>query len=216
MTCPEITQKIVMLKRKFNLSCQLQHLLRSLISFSRLHLYPWLTTLVTLYPCPSIFSAPFFHLLPCLIAHLLSKQNRTKFYNSQPHLLIFSPSSSHWPLLIGVPHISYLILLQFKQAVRLLLNDVQGGFNIEYSGDDLLLQIYGVPNNFFLYLFICTLTQYSQHKITQHKHYTNTMLHFTVDPSNLTPKKVKTQMGKKEIDEGRVAMNIVEVDGVHR
>ena len=53
-------------------------------------------------------------------------------------------------------------------------------------------------------------------KITQHKHYTNTMLHFTVDPSNLTPKKVKTQMGKKEIDEGRVAMNIVEVDGVHR
>ena len=42
------------------------------------------------------------------------------------------------------------------------------------------------------------------------------MLHSTVDPSNLTPKKVKTQMGKKEIDEGRVAMNIVEVDGVHR
>jgi hypothetical protein len=36
------------------------------------------------------------------------------------------------------------------------------------------------------------------------------------DPSNLTPKKVKEQLSQKELASGRVAMNIVEVDGVHR
>ena len=39
---------------------------------------------------------------------------------------------------------------------------------------------------------------------------------YTPDPSNLTPKKVNTQLSQKEIDSSRVAMNIIEVDGVHR
>lgn len=152
MTYQEITQKIAMLKRKFNLSCQLQHSLRSLNSFLHLYLYPFFTPLVTLNPCPSIFSAPFYHLLPCLTAYLLSEQKKIENFITQPHLLIFSSTSSHWPLLIGVLRASYFILLKLKQAVRLLLNDVQGGFNIEYSGDDLLLESYGVLNSFFLFL----------------------------------------------------------------
>lgn len=62
------------------------------------------------------------------------------------------------------------------QAVRLLLNDVQGGFNIEYSGGNFKHKNY-VPDTFFLFsilssilafllsfffsYFLHTLTQYS-------------------------------------------------------